>query len=185
MSKKHRQQKGKAGEQNVGGARARRSKAWRGKVRWLAVAAVATVTVAGLHALSQDESGAAASAIEFTDVKKQTREFIGYNESIELTPEQELIKQKALSGIPAPCCSDNSALTCCCPCNMAKSWWGLSHHLIANEGYGAEEVQAAVEAWIEFINPDGFSGNACYTGGCNRPFDRNGCGGMSESKIVL
>ena len=82
--------------------------------------------------------------------------------------------RQALSRIPAPCCSDNSAYTCCCPCNMAKTWWGLSHHLIANEGYDADEVQAAVEEWIEFINPKGFSGNACYTGGCPRPFHRNG-----------
>ena len=59
-----------------------------------------------------------------------------------MTPEQEAIKKTALTKIPAPCCSDNTAYTCCCPCNMAKTWWGLANHLIANEGYGAEQVQA-------------------------------------------
>jgi hypothetical protein len=68
---------------------------------------------------------------------------------------------------------------------MAKSWWGLSNHLIADGGYGAEEVRAAVEGWIEFINPEGFSGDACYTSGCPRPFHRDGCGGMDEDRVIL
>ncbi len=182
MSKKQRKNTGK---RKANSPHTSRHTAWRGKMRWLIGAAVAAATILGLSALSQDGGSAVASPIKFTDVQAQTREFIGYNESIKLTPEQELIKREALSRIKAPCCSDNSAYTCCCPCNMAKSWWGLAHHLIVNEGAGADEVQAAVEAWIEFINPDGFSGNACYTGGCIRPFHRNGCGGMDENHLVF
>ncbi|NNE46290.1 MAG: hypothetical protein HKN37_06490, partial [Rhodothermales bacterium] len=146
------------------------------RIWWIgALAAVMMVFAIGLF---QTDRPAVASPIEFTDVREETQKFIDYYNSIELTPEQELIKKKALSKIPAPCCSDNSAYTCCCPCNMAKSWWGLSHHLIVNEGFSADEVQAAVEGWIAFIGPKGFTGNACYTGGCVRPFHRNGCGGM-------
>ncbi len=163
----------------------RAPKARRSRVQWLILAAVALAAVAAMSSLLQDEKAAVASPIEFTDVRMHTEEFIGYYNSIELTPEQELVKRQALSRIPASCCSDNSAYTCCCPCNMAKSWWGLSHHLIANEGASADEVKAAVEGWIEFINPKGFSGKACYTGGCVRPFHRNGCGGMNEKQIVF
>lgn len=163
----------------------RAPKARRSRVQWLVVAAVAVAALVAMSSLLQDEKAAAASPIEFTDVREDTQEFIDYYNSIQLTPEQELVKRRALSRIPAPCCSDNSAYTCCCPCNMAKSWWGLSHHLIANEGYDAEKVQAAVEGWIDFIGPKGFSGKSCYTGGCTRPFHRNGCGGMNENEIVF
>ena len=155
------------------------------KISWLAAAAIALITVVAVSALLQEGQAAVASPIEFTDVREHAKEFIGYYNSIQLTPEQELVKRRALSRIPAPCCSDNSAYTCCCPCNMAKTWWGLAHHLIADEGYDAEQVQAAVEGWIEFINPKGFSGDACYKGGCVRPFDDNGCAGMSEEQLVF
>ena len=124
-------------------------------------------------------------ALEFSDVREQTHEFMKYEETIVLTPQQEAIFKQALSAIPAPCCSDNTALTCCCPCNMAKSWWGLSKHLIVNKGYNAEQVQATVEEWFEFINPDGFSGDVCYTGGCFRAFADNGCGGMKQEEVVF
>jgi len=155
------------------------------RASWGVVAVVALVALIAVSGLSEDDNAAVASSGNFTDVRAQTKEFIGYYNSIELTPEQELVKRQALSRIPAPCCSDNTAYTCCCPCNMAKSWWGLTHHLIVDEGYGADEVQAAVEEWIDFINPKGFSGNSCYTGGCPRPFHRNGCGGMDENHIVF
>ena len=49
----------------------------------------------------------------------------------------------------------------------------------------SENVQAAVEGWIAFINPDGFSGDVCYTGGCGRPFHQNGCGGMNANQVVF
>lgn len=155
------------------------------RLSWIAAAGIALVAVVVGGVLLRGDGAAVAAQIEFTNVREQTKEFIGYYNSIKLTPEQELVKRQALSEIKAPCCSDNSAYTCCCPCNMAKTWWGLSHHLIVDEGHGADEVQAAVEGWIDFIGPKGFSGDACYKGGCVRPFRRNGCGGMSESQIVF
>ena len=112
-------------------------------------------------------------------------EFIGYNSSIELTPDQEKVKKEALDAVPAPCCNDNTANTCCCPCNLAKTIWGLSHYLIARQGCDVEQVKETVRRWIVFINPHGFSGDVCYTGGCGRAFSRNGCGGMSEDEIIF
>ncbi len=123
--------------------------------------------------------------LEFTDVERQTLEFMEYEKSIVLTPEQEEIKRQALSALPAPCCNDNSALTCCCPCNSARAWWGLTAHLIADRGYDAEQVKEKVAEWFEFINPDGWSGDACYTRGCMKAFANNGCGGMSEEHVVF
>ncbi|RMH19471.1 MAG: hypothetical protein D6696_10490 [Acidobacteria bacterium] len=143
------------------------------------------IVLAGLAAVVWAESTAEHDELVFTDVRAQTAEFIGYESSIELTAEQEAIKKEALTAIPAPCCSDNTAYTCCCPCNMSRSVWGLSNYLIAERGYGVEELRAKVEEWIDFINPQGFSGDVCYTGGCNRPFAKNGCGGMSPSHQVF
>ncbi len=122
--------------------------------------------------------------LEFTDTKAQAAEYIRYYKNIELTPEQERVKAEALSALPAPCCSDNSLLTCCCPCNMAKSAWGLSAHLITERGFDAEQVRRAAVQWLEFANPDGYTGDACYTGGCGRSFEHNGCGGMNENHIL-
>jgi hypothetical protein len=137
-------------------------------------------------------AGAAASLatasddVVFSDVVKQTHQFMGYERSIQLTPAQEAVKKAALGAIPAPCCSDNSAYTCCCPCNMSRAVWGLANHLIADRGMDAEGVKKKAQEWFQFINPDGFSGDVCYTaGGCNRPFAKNGCGGMSPNKVVF
>lgn len=44
-------------------------------------------------------------------------------------------------------------------------------------------VGYAAEAWIRCVNPKGFSGDACFTGGCTRPFAQNGCGGMNDRDI--
>lgn len=156
-----------------------------GRSTWVLPAAAAVAGVLILVATIARIGGASAGTIRFTDVEKQTREFMAYERSIVLTPEQERVKEEALSAIPAPCCSDRTAATCCCQCNMAKSWWGLAKHLIANEGKGVDEVRAGVEEWLRFINPDGFSGNACYTGGCGRAFRHNGCGGMDSSRVVF
>ncbi len=164
--------------------RDRQATGGRRRAVWLGAAAVALGVLAALVWMLQ-AGNLAASPIEFTDVREQTRQFMAYYDSIQLTPEQEAVKKEALSAVPAPCCSDNTAYTCCCPCNMAKTWWGLAHHLIADRGLGAKEVQAAVEAWIEFINPEGFSGNSCYTGGCVKPFKGNGCGGMDPNRVVF
>ena len=123
------------------------------------------------------------SGERFHDVRAQTAEFMRYHRTIHLDPEQELVFRRALAALPAPCCSNNTALTCCCPCNMAQSWWGLAKYLIADEGLGEEGVKRVVAEWFEFINPDGFSGDVCYTGGCNRPFAENGCGGMDPENV--
>jgi hypothetical protein len=110
--------------------------------------------------------------------------FIEHYHAIRLTPEQERIKQDALESIPAPCCNQFSMATCCCPCNLAKSVWGLTHHLIAERRYDASAVRQAVLDWLASSNPGGYSGDACFTGGCQRPFSQNGCGGMDERHIV-
>ena len=96
--------------------------------------------------------------IEFTDVKKQTMQFMEYYATIELTPEQERVKLAALSKLPAACCADNSAYTCCCVCNLSRTVWGLTAHLIADRDYNAQQVRAAVKQWVQFVNPAGFSG---------------------------
>ena len=123
------------------------------------------------------------NGLKFYDAHLQAKEFIVYYNSIALTPEQEKLKSDALSAIPAPCCGDYSILTCCCPCNLAKSAWGLSHFLIAKRNYNARQVREAVSEWIQFTNKDGYAGNACYKGRCNLPFSEDGCGGMDERRI--
>ena len=125
-----------------------------------------------------------AAPVRFSDVPAQAAEFIAYARSVRLTPEQEKLRQRILSGVPAPCCDKYSAATCCCPCNLAKSIWGLASVLIARDGAGATDVEGAVRSWIAFVNPRGFTGNACDTsGGCSRRFSENGCGGMNEKDL--
>ncbi len=143
----------------------------------------ATLAVGGLLAGAVPAS--AAQAVTFEDAKRQAQEFMEYHDSITLSAEQEAVKKEALTALPAPCCSDNTAYTCCCPCNMARTIWGLSHYLLAEHGYGAEQLREKVAEWIQFINPAGFSGNVCYTGGCGRPFSQNGCGGMNKAQLVF
>lgn len=153
-------------------------------MRTILTTSLAIILIAFLGGIALATSGE--SAVVFSDVEEQTVEFMRYNDTIQLTPAQEAVKKEALSAIPAPCCSDNTSYTCCCPCNMAKSIWGLSAYLITEKGMGADAVQAKVEEWIEFINPAGFSGDVCYTaGGCTRAFAKNGCGGMHPSRLVF
>ena len=123
-------------------------------------------------------------AIAFTDAKAQTKKFIGYYRSIKLTPEQERIKVEALSALAAPCCSKFSMATCCCPCNMSKAVWGMAAWLITEKGQGVEQVRQATTDWLRFINPNGFSGEACSNGGCQRPTAHDGCGGMDEAGLI-
>ena len=125
-----------------------------------------------------------AAELRFDDVRRQTEEFIGYHRQIELTPEQQQVFEEALDALPAPCCKDRTATTCCCSCNMARSWWGLAKHLIADEGLGAEAVRTKVAEWFDFIHPDGYAGDACYRGRCGRPFRHDGCGGMRDGEVV-
>jgi hypothetical protein len=150
----------------------------------LAIALVVLAGGAG-NSTSMDKAGRAGQdAVEFTDTRSQAVEFIGYHESIALTPEQELIKNTALSSIAAPCCSDFTAATCCCPCNLAKSIWGLANVLIVEHDYGVDQLRQAAVDWIAFTNPAGYSGDACFTaGGCERSFEKNGCGGMGADLL--
>ena len=123
--------------------------------------------------------------IVFRDVEAQAREFIGYYHSIELRPEQEAIKQASLGAMPAACCSGSTAYTCCCPCNLSKTIWGLSNYAIAKHNVSADQLTTVVNDWLGFVNPDGFRGNACYQGGCESKATRGGCGGMKESKLAV
>jgi hypothetical protein len=113
-----------------------------------------------------------------------TEELIRLYRTIELTPDQEAIRQRALGPLRAPCCKEFSAATCCCECNMSRAAWGLAKHLIVEKGKGAEEVRSQVEQWYKSINPAGFSGTACSTGGCAKPFAKDGCGGMNPDLLI-
>jgi Tfp pilus assembly protein FimT len=131
-------------------------------------------------------AGAWSKVVEKESIRERTAHYIELEQSITLTDQQEAVRRAALEAIPAPCCSDNSAYTCCCPCNFSRTIWGLSKDLIANQGLDAVAVRAEVESWIQEVNPGGFSGDVCYTaGGCNRAFDKNGCGGMSPTRVVF
>lgn len=122
----------------------------------------------------------------FNDYPAQMREFMAYNDSIHLTADQQAIKEKALGGHPAVCCHDSSALTCCCPCNLSRSVWGLANYLIAKKGYGVKQVENAVAEWMAFTNPSGYTGDSCYVpGGCERAPRQDGCGGMDANDLVL
>lgn len=128
----------------------------------------------------------AESELEFHDVEAQTHEFMGYFESIQLTDDQAATFAEALKPLPAPCCKDRSALTCCCQCNQARTWWGLSKYLIAEKGYDAEQVRAKVAEWFDFthagVEP---AGDACYRGRCPLPFSQDGCGGMGAESVAF
>lgn len=127
-----------------------------------------------------------------------TSRFIDYYSIAALTSEQKRVMRDALLPLKAPCCDDNSMLTCCCPCNLAKSVWGLSNYLIVEENYSADQVRESVLQWLRFIHSDyyviqelqdqgvdpsayGLSHeDACYVGNCELPFEDNGCGGMGK-----
>lgn len=134
---------------------------------------------------SMPERTALGGRLRFTDAAVQAREFIGYNSSIHLTAEQEAVKREVLAAMPAACCRDSSAYTCCCSCNLSKSVWGLSNYVLTTHQATAEQLREVVNAWKEFTNPAGYSGTSCYSGGCSLPFHQNGCGGMSEANLVL
>lgn len=123
------------------------------------------------------------SGHHFSDARREAAEFIAYDKSLTLTPEQSKVMNEALSSIPAPCCKEYSIATCCCPCNLAKSSWGLSKLLITRDHATAPQVNAAVREWLQFTNPRGYTGDACSTDGCDRAFDRNGCGGMNGTHV--
>jgi hypothetical protein len=146
---------------------------------------VLLIVLPALSFVSSWVLAATQAEITFTDVRKQTVEFMQYERTIELTQAQNAVYREALQGLPAPCCDDNTALTCCCPCNSARAWWGLTKHLVANLGYDAEATRAKVAEWFRFINPSGWSGNTCSTAGCGKPFHENGCGGMKAEELTF
>jgi hypothetical protein len=154
--------------------------------QYLLAAAVLGLAAAGVSCAGATPAGdqrIGKGEIRFHDAHQQAEEFIHYYHSIALTPDQEKIKEAVLSRIPAPCCSDYSIATCCCPCNLAKSVWGLTHYLVAEKGYDAGQLKLAVERWVRFTNESGYAGNACYMGRCGQPFAEDGCGGMDERRI--
>lgn len=154
------------------------------------IAALALPPVVFIVAMSLSAAGFGSSAddeLDFKDVRQTTLKLMDLERRITLSPAQEAIKKAALEPLPAPCCSDNSAYTCCCPCNLTKTIWGLSQYLIAEKGVeDPAQVRAKVEEWLDTINPKGFSGDVCYTaGGCPRPFKENGCGGMNPQQLAF
>jgi hypothetical protein len=143
------------------------------------------VPLAASLALDRAAALGASRSVKFFVAPSQAAEFIGYARSISLTPAPQRVREKALRAMAAPCCKEFPLATCCCPCNLAKSAWGLANFLIVRNGASAGEVKNAIGGWLAFVNPNGFSGDACDTaGGCARRFAHNGCGGMDERNLL-
>ena len=155
---------------------------------WIPVAVILlALPMAVSVALDRAASAGPASSREvaFRDSASQAAEFIGYNRTIALNPDQKNLRDHALSTLPAPCCSKFTAATCCCPCNLAKSIWGLSNYLIVERKAGEKEIQKSVRGWLAFVNARGFSGDAYdRAGGCGQTFSQDGCGGMNEKNLA-
>jgi hypothetical protein len=149
--------------------------------RFLPSLVVALLGLTGGYLLA----GTAPDLLDFEDREARTADFMRLYEAIELTAEQEAIKREALEAIPAACCADNSAYTCCCPCNLSRTVWGLTAWLITERGADAETVRTEVERWYAAVNPGDFPGDTCYTGGCGKPFSAGGCGGMHPSQVSV
>lgn len=136
---------------------------------------------------------------------ENTQQFIDWYDSIELSAEEQAIRDIALGSLVAPCCDEYPMSTCCCECNLARSVWGLSAYLIADKDYGVNQVEEATSQWLHFIRPDYYVGreleeegidptpwgftteSSCFADNCNRPFytetpssHLGGCGGMEE-----
>lgn len=129
------------------------------------------------------ETGVLGGKIVFKDASAQSREYIGYYHTVQLSAEQEAVKKEVLAAMPAACCNDSTAYTCCCACNLSKTIWGLSNYVIAKHGAGAKELKPVVDAWLAFVSPNGFAGNTCHRGGCEASMARGGCGGMNEHAL--
>ena len=119
----------------------------------------------------------------FTGTAEEVQRFMDMERNIDLTPDEERIRVAALSQIPAPCCKEFGADTCCCPCNLAKAIWGLSKSQIRN-GASTDEVRDSVLAWLQVLNPAGYAGDACDKGRCDKPIKGDACGGMNENHLV-
>lgn len=162
---------------------------WR-LIPWRIVVASTLLTAFCVQATHASDALRAASSPSaggdvrpFVDARRQALQFIHYDDVIFLDPGQQKIMNDALTAIPAPCCANFSLATCCCPCNLARSSWGLAKYAIVEQGANVAEVRAIVEDWVRFIGPDGYSGDACFASGCNRPFAENGCGGMEPGQL--
>ncbi len=132
-----------------------------------------------------------------------TRRFIDWYNTIDLSPAQAKVREEALAPLAAPCCDEYPMSTCCCVCNLSRSVWGLSAHLIQERGYSADQVRKAARQWLHFIRPDYYVARAlkdegrylarygvdtkssCFANRCDLPFYRKtgfryigGCGGM-------
>lgn len=168
-------------------ARSRRAYWWAATAVALGVLVVAGVIAFGRgtasRAVAARESVKIGGDIELVDARRQAADFIAYDEAIVLKPDQKKVMDDALSAIPAPCCSEFSLATCCCPCNLARSAWGLSKLLISKHHANVAEVREAATKWVQFINAEGYSGDVCASKGCNRAFEENGCGGMDSRHI--
>ena len=154
--------------------------------RWM-IGAVFAVLLSATAYKTLIPNGAPTSGqdqVKSEEARQQAAQFIEYYRTITLTAVQEKVKKEALTAIPAPCCKGYSIATCCCPCNLAKAAWGLSHFLIADKGYGVQQVRTEVQRWINSTNHGGYAGNACYIGHCNQPFKEDGCGGMDERQVL-
>lgn len=123
--------------------------------------------------------------LAFTGDRAEAERLIGYYQQIELTAEQEAVRVAALEAIPAACCKEFSAATCCCECNLSRAIWGLSKYMITTLGYDAEQVRAAVTDYYAAVNPSGFPGDSCGTGKCGTAFAAGGCGGMQADHLVF
>ena len=117
-----------------------------------------------------------------------TQKFINYNKSIMLTARQKDIRHRALAELKAPCCDDNSADTCCCPCNLSKSVWGLTKYVISEKGFDVQQTRKSALEWLMFtrsnyyivrellngrVAPAKFDlveESSCYVGKCELPF---------------
>lgn len=146
-----------------------------------------SVSASQPHGSGQTENPATekVASLTFHDVEAQTREFVGYYLNIRLNPEQKAIRDRALAELKAVCCDDFAMSSCCCVCNLSRSIWGLSNHLIVDRGYDEMQLQDAVKGWIAFVNPSGFSGQACHVNRCQLPFAEDGCGGMDPRNLVF
>jgi hypothetical protein len=151
-------------------------------IRYTPILAIAILGLTAGYVLAETETS---DLLDFSDRQARSVEFMRLYEEIALTPEQEAIKKEALEAIPAECCADNSAYTCCCPCNLSRTVWGLSAWLITERGADAETVRSEVQRWYGTVNENDFPGDTCYTGGCGKPFAEGGCGGMHPSRLAV
>ena len=146
----------------------------------LVLAAVAAAAVA----FAAEDSTADWLEGDFAGTRAEVEELMAYYEAIQLTEEQESLRVEALQPLPAACCNQFSAATCCCECNLSRALWGLSKFLIVEKEASAEQVRESAKAFYASVNDDAFPGNTCMTGKCGLPFKEGGCGGMNKNHLI-